>query len=159
MFRKWENSLIAFRYRVLIVVKKSPTQCAHRGVRRPTCQIRGSLSDGVRGKVLRIPSFGVTFFHLVAANIRFGLSFLHRIKWDFRVFESKCATFFAVLLCSTFQLILVRACRFYTGINWITLSFGDLFVKILVALTMLIPFRILLNQFKEISKIDKKISV
>jgi uncharacterized PurR-regulated membrane protein YhhQ (DUF165 family) len=31
---------------------------------------------------------------------------------------------------------------------WITLSLGDLVVKILVALLMLIPFRLLLNTFK-----------
>ena len=35
-----------------------------------------------------------------------------------------------------------------TGIPWITLSFGDLGVKLFVALAMLIPFRLLLNTFK-----------
>ena len=35
-----------------------------------------------------------------------------------------------------------------TEIPWVTLSFGDLAVKILVALTMLIPFRLLLSTFK-----------
>ena len=35
-----------------------------------------------------------------------------------------------------------------TGIPWVTLSFGDLAVKILVTLTMLIPFRLLLSTFK-----------
>ena len=35
-----------------------------------------------------------------------------------------------------------------TGIPWVTLSFGDLVVKILVALIMLIPFRLLLSTFK-----------
>jgi len=41
----------------------------------------------------------------------------------------------------------------------ITLSFGDLFVKILVALVMLIPFRLLLPRIHEISTIEKEISV
>jgi len=45
-----------------------------------------------------------------------------------------------------------------TGINWVTLSFGDLFVKIFVALAMLIPFRLLLSSVKEIGTV-KKISV
>ncbi len=36
-----------------------------------------------------------------------------------------------------------------TGVPWITLSLGDLTVKIFVALVMLIPFRLLLNTFKE----------
>ena len=35
-----------------------------------------------------------------------------------------------------------------TGITWITLSLGDLPVKLLVALIMLIPFRLLLNTFR-----------
>ena len=46
-----------------------------------------------------------------------------------------------------------------TGINWITLSFGDLSVKIFVALAMLIPFRLLLSHIQEISGINKKINV
>ena len=46
-----------------------------------------------------------------------------------------------------------------TNINWLSLSFGDLFVKIFVALFMLIPFRILLFRIKEISVVEEKISV
>ena len=46
-----------------------------------------------------------------------------------------------------------------TGINWVTLSFGDLFVKIFVALAMLIPFRLLLPHIQESSITEKKISV
>jgi len=41
----------------------------------------------------------------------------------------------------------------------VTLSFGDLSVKIFVALAMLIPFRLLLYRIQEISSINKKISV
>ena len=46
-----------------------------------------------------------------------------------------------------------------TGISWVTLSFGDLFVKIFVALAMLIPFRILLSHIQENTIIEKKINV
>ena len=46
-----------------------------------------------------------------------------------------------------------------TGINWVTLSFGDLFVKIFITIAMLIPFRFFLSRIKEISNINKKISV
>ena len=35
-----------------------------------------------------------------------------------------------------------------TKIPWVTLSIGDLAVKILLALIMLIPFRLLLSTFK-----------
>ena len=45
-----------------------------------------------------------------------------------------------------------------TEVNWITLSFGDLLVKIFVALIMLIPFRLLLYRVSEISSVEKKIS-
>ena len=37
-----------------------------------------------------------------------------------------------------------------TGIPWVTLSLGDLGVKLFVALAMLIPFRFLLNTFKPV---------
>jgi uncharacterized PurR-regulated membrane protein YhhQ (DUF165 family) len=39
-----------------------------------------------------------------------------------------------------------------TGVPWVTLSFGDLTIKVFVALIMLIPFRLLLGIFK-ISKV------
>jgi uncharacterized integral membrane protein (TIGR00697 family) len=50
---------------------------------------------------------------------------------------------------STVDTFLFFSISFYgTGIPWITLSLGDLAVKILVALLMLIPFRLLLGTFK-----------
>ena len=63
------------------------------------------------------------------------------------------------LIGSSVDTFLFFSISFYgTGINWLTLSFGDLTVKIFVALTMLIPFRLLLSHVKEISVIKKKIS-
>ena len=38
-----------------------------------------------------------------------------------------------------------------TGIPWVTLAFGDLFVKILMAFLMLIPFRILIIKISDIN--------
>ena len=64
------------------------------------------------------------------------------------------------LIGSSIDTFLFFSISFYgTGINWITLSFGDLSVKIFVALAMLIPFRLLLSHIQEISSINKKISV
>jgi hypothetical protein len=64
------------------------------------------------------------------------------------------------LIGSSIDTFLFFSISFYgTGVSWITLSFGDLSVKILVALVMLIPFRLLLYHIQEISSIDKKISV
>ena len=50
---------------------------------------------------------------------------------------------------STVDTFLFFSISFYaTGIPWLTLSLGDLAVKILVALLMLIPFRLLIGVFK-----------
>ena len=53
------------------------------------------------------------------------------------------------LIGSTVDTFLFFSISFYgTGIPWITLSLGDLTVKIFVALVMLIPFRLLLGTLK-----------
>ena len=39
-----------------------------------------------------------------------------------------------------------------TGFPWVTLAFGDLFVKILMAFLMLIPFRILIIKIRDLNK-------
>ena len=63
------------------------------------------------------------------------------------------------MLGSCVDTILFFSISFYgTSVNWVTLSFGDLCVKIVVALIMLIPFRFLLSHITEISTLDKKIS-
>ena len=52
---------------------------------------------------------------------------------------------------STVDTFLFFSISFYaTGIPWFTLSMGDLAVKVLVALLMLIPFRMLLKIFRPI---------
>ena len=38
-----------------------------------------------------------------------------------------------------------------TEIPWVTLAFGDLAVKLLIAVVMLIPFRLLVNKIKDFS--------
>ena len=55
------------------------------------------------------------------------------------------------LIGSTIDTFLFFSISFYaTGIPWVTLSLGDLSVKIFVALVMLIPFRLLLGTFKTV---------
>ena len=47
--------------------------------------------------------------------------------------------------------VLFFSISFYaTGVPWVTLAIGDLVVKVLVALIMLIPFRFLLKTFKPV---------
>ena len=64
------------------------------------------------------------------------------------------------LIGSSIDTFLFFSISFYgTGINWMTLSFGDLSVKIFIALAMLIPFRLLISHVQEISSSNNKISV
>ena len=63
------------------------------------------------------------------------------------------------LIGSSIDTFLFFSIAFYgTDINWITLSLGDLIVKIFVALMMLVPFRLLLSRVQENSVSEKKIS-
>ena len=39
-----------------------------------------------------------------------------------------------------------------TGIPWVTLALGDLFVKILMTFLMLIPFRLLIIKIRDLNK-------
>ena len=67
---------------------------------------------------------------------------LRKKKWFVAPLTSSC-------IGSTVDTFLFFSISFYgTGIPWVTLSLGDLAVKILVALLMLIPFRLLLSTFK-----------
>ena len=43
-----------------------------------------------------------------------------------------------------------------TGIPWVSLAFGDLFIKLLIALLMLIPFRLLIFKLRYISENEIK---
>ena len=57
---------------------------------------------------------------------------------------------------STVDTFLFFSISFYsTGIPWVSLAFGDLFVKLFIALAMLVPFRILFNKIKDVN--NKKI--
>ena len=112
--------------------------------------------------------FSTNFSNLISIRIAIGsgTAFLIAQLLDVQVFDRlrKKVWFIAPLVSSLIgsciDTFLFFSIAFYgTEVNWITLSFGDLFVKILVALVMLIPFRILLSRVKEISTIEKKISV
>jgi len=64
------------------------------------------------------------------------------------------------LVGSIIDTFLFFSISFYgTEMNWITLSFGDLSVKIFVTLIALVPFRLLLSHIREISEVNNKISV
>ena len=103
--------------------------------------------------------FSTDFADYISIRIAIGsgVAFLVAQLLDVQIFDNlrKKKWFIAPLTSSmagsTVDTFLFFSISFYaTGVPWITLSLGDLTVKILVALIMLIPFRLLLNTFKPI---------
>ena len=112
--------------------------------------------------------FSTNYSDLISIRIAIGsgVAFLVAQLIDVHVFDKLrkkiwyVAPLTSSLAGSTIDTLLFFSIAFYgTGVNWINLSIGDLFVKIFVALIMLIPFRFLLSHIQEISNIKKKISV
>ena len=111
--------------------------------------------------------FSTDFSNLISKRIAIGsgIAFLTAQLLDVQVFDKLrkkvwyVAPFISSLIGSVIDTFLFFSIAFYgTGINWVTLSFGDLFVKIFVAIVMLIPFRLLLSHVQEISNKDKKVN-
>ena len=101
--------------------------------------------------------FSTNFSDLISVRIAIGsgIAFLVAQLLDVKIFDKlRKKKWFVAPLTSSFVGSIVDTFLFFsisfygTGIPWVTLSFGDLAVKILVALTMLIPFRLLLSTFK-----------
>ena len=101
--------------------------------------------------------FSTNFSDLISVRIAIGsgTAFMVAQLLDIKIFDRLrkkqwfVAPFTSSLIGSIVDTFLFFSISFYgTGIPWVTLSFGDLVVKILVALVMLIPFRILLSTFK-----------
>ena len=103
--------------------------------------------------------FSTNFTDLISVRIAIGsgTAFLVAQLLDVQIFDQlrKKKWFVAPLtssfIGSTVDTFLFFSISFYaTGIPWITLSLGDLAVKIFVALIMLIPFRLLLGTLKAV---------
>ena len=103
--------------------------------------------------------FSTNFADLISIRIAIGsgVAFLTAQLLDVQIFDNlrKKKWFVAPLTSSLFgstvDTFLFFSISFYgTGIPWFTLALGDLTVKIIVALIMLIPFRMLLKTFKPI---------
>ncbi|MDA9233864.1 queuosine precursor transporter [Candidatus Pelagibacter sp.] len=101
--------------------------------------------------------FSTNFTDLISVRIAIGsgTAFMVAQLLDVQIFDKlrKKKWFVAPLtssfIGSTIDTFLFFSISFYaTGIPWITLSLGDLAVKIFVALLMLIPFRLLLGVVK-----------
>ena len=105
--------------------------------------------------------FSTNFTDLISIRIAIGsgLAFLVAQLLDVQIFDRLrkkkwyVAPLTSSLIGSTVDTFIFFSVAFYgTGVPWVTLSFGDLTIKVFVALIMLIPFRLLLGIFK-ISKV------
>ena len=103
--------------------------------------------------------FSTDFADFISIRIAIGsgVAFLTAQLLDVQIFDRlrKKEWFVAPLtssmIGSTVDTFLFFSISFYgTGVPWVTLSIGDLIVKVIVALIMLIPFRLLLKTFKPI---------
>ena len=103
--------------------------------------------------------FSTNFTDLISIRIAIGsgTAFLVAQLLDVQIFDNlrKKRWFVAPLtssiIGSTVDTFLFFSISFYaTGVPWITLSLGDLTIKVLITLIMLIPFRLLLKTFKPV---------
>ena len=101
--------------------------------------------------------FTTNFSDLISVRIAIGsgTAFIVSQLLDVQIFDKlREKEWFVAPLTSSFigsavDTFLFFSISFYgTGIAWVTLSVGDLSVKIFVTLLMLIPFRLLLGTFK-----------
>ena len=101
--------------------------------------------------------FSTNFSDLISIRIAIGsgIAFIVAQLLDVQIFDKLrqkkwyVAPLISSFVGSTFDTFIFFSISFYgTGVPWISLSLGDLSVKILVALFMLIPFRLLLGTFK-----------
>ena len=111
--------------------------------------------------------FSTNFSNFLSIRIAIGsgTAFLTAQLIDVKIFDKlRDKKWFIAPLTSSFfgsfiDTFLFFSISFYgTGINWIGLSIGDLTIKIIVAVFMLIPFRILMNKFMFFSINKQKIN-
>ena len=103
--------------------------------------------------------FSTNFADLISIRIAFGsgIAFLIAQLLDVQIFDNLrkkkwyIAPLTSSIIGSTVDTFLFFSISFYaTGVPWITLSLGDLLVKIFITLMMLIPFKLLRKTFKPI---------
>jgi uncharacterized integral membrane protein (TIGR00697 family) len=103
--------------------------------------------------------FSTNFADLISVRIAIGSgsAFLAAQLLDVQIFDKlrKNIWYIAPLISSSIGSIVDTFLFFSidfdgTAVPWVTLSLGDLTVKLFVALLMLVPFRLLLNTFKPV---------
>ena len=103
--------------------------------------------------------FSTNFADLISVRIAIGsgTAFLVAQLLDVQIFDNLrkkkwyIAPLTSSIIGSIVDTFLFFSISFYaTGVSWFTLSLGDLTVKILITLIMLIPFRLLLKTLKPV---------
>ena len=103
--------------------------------------------------------FSTNFSDLISVRIAIGsgTAFIVAQLLDVQIFDKLrekswyVAPLSSSIIGSTVDTFLFFSISFYaTGVPWFTLSLGDLVIKLLVTLVMLIPFRLLLGTFKPV---------
>ena len=87
-----------------------------------------------------------------------GTAFLIAQLVDIEIFQSlRNKVWFVAPMTSSFFGSIIDTFLFFsisflgTGVPWVTLAFGDLFVKFLMTILMLIPFRLLIIKIKDLN--------
>ena len=103
--------------------------------------------------------FSTNFSDLISVRIAIGsgTAFIVAQLLDVQIFDKLrekswyVAPLSSSIIGSTVDTFLFFSISFYaTSVPWFTLSLGDLAIKLLVTLVMLIPFRLLLGTFKPV---------
>ena len=111
--------------------------------------------------------FSTDFSNLISKRIAIGsgIAFLTAQLLDVQVFDKLrdkvwfVAPFISSLIGSVIDTFLFFSIAFYgTDLSWTTLALGDFVVKLLLALIMLIPFRLLMTKLKDVTEYSPKIS-
>ena len=101
------------------------------------------------------------FSDLISIRIAIGsgIAFFVAQNLDVQIFDRLrkrtwyIAPLTSSILGSITDTFLFFSIAFYaTGISWVTLALGDLAVKLLIALIMLVPFRLLIKNIKDVSE-------
>ncbi len=111
--------------------------------------------------------FSTNFSDLISIRIAIGsgIAFLIAQLLDVQIFDKLrkriwfVAPFFSSLVGSFIDTFLFFSIAFYgTNLNWVMLALGDFSVKLILALIMLIPFRMFMSKLKDVEKYSVKIS-
>jgi uncharacterized integral membrane protein (TIGR00697 family) len=148
----------AFSYPITFLI----TDLANRGYGKKIA--RKIIYLGFAIGVLLTLFVSTNFADIISVRIAIGsgTAFLIAQNIDVYVFDKLrknkiwyVAPFTSSLIGSLIDTFLFFGISFYnTGISWTTLALGDFLVKLLIALLMLIPFRIMIKKIKDHSNRD-----